>query len=223
VGLQARSLGGAESRPPYSVVPAAGRHTAKNSQHWSGIAKQHREIDRINRRYEGRFRLLKGIEANIRSDGSVDMAPDELRLLEIVVAAPHSVLRSAADQTVRMVRAVETAGVNILGHPRGRMYGSRAGVVADWPRVFDAAARSGVAIEIDGDPSRQDLDYDLAHTAVAAGCLFALDSDAHSPRDLAYVETAIAHARLAAVPPARVVNCWPVERLLKWAAGSWGR
>jgi histidinol phosphatase-like PHP family hydrolase len=134
--------------------------------------------------------LLKGIEANIRSDGSVDMAPDELRLLEIVVAAPHSVLRSAADQTVRMVRAVETAGVNILGHPRGRMYGSRAGVVADWPRVFDAAARSGVAIEIDGDPSRQDLDYDLAHSAVAAGCLFALDSDAHSPRDLAYVESA---------------------------------
>jgi helix-hairpin-helix protein len=95
------------------------------------LAKQHREIDRINRRNKGRFHLLKGIEANIRGDGRVDMDSDELRLLQIVVAAPHSVLRSAADQTARMVRAVETPGVNILGHPRGRMYGSRAGVVAD--------------------------------------------------------------------------------------------
>lgn len=187
------------------------------------LAQQHRDIDQINQRYEGRFQLLKGIEANIRSDGSVDMDADELRLLQIVVAAPHSVLRSAADQTARMVRAVETPGVNILGHPRGRMYGSRAGVVADWARVFAAAARSGVAIEIDGDPSRQDVDYELARTAVAAGCLFALDSDAHGTGDLTYAETAIAHARLAGVPTSRVVNCWPADRLLEWAANSWRR
>ena len=120
--------------------------------------------------------------------------------LELVVAAPHSVLRSAADQTARMVNAVQTPGVHILGHPRGRKYGSRPGVSADWDRVFEAAKRANVAIEIDGDPSRQDLDYDLARRAVAAGCLFALDSDAHSTAELAYAETAIAHARLAGVP-----------------------
>ena len=82
--------------------------------------------------------------------------------------------------------------------------------------VFAAAASHGVAIEIDGDPSRQDLDFTLAERALAAGCLFALDSDAHAISQLRYAETAIAHARLAGIPPQRIVNCWPPERLLEW-------
>jgi histidinol phosphatase-like PHP family hydrolase len=148
------------------------------------------------------------------------MEPDELRTLELVVAAPHSVLRTTSDQTARMVNAVKAPRVHILGHPRGRKYGSRPGVTADWDQVFEAARRANVAIEIDGDPSRQDIDYDLAKRAVAAGCLFALDSDAHSTPELAYSETAIAHARLAGVPTDRIVNCWPVERLLRWLGRS---
>jgi len=182
------------------------------------LFEQHIEIDRLNKKYTGRFRLIKGIEANIRADGSVDMTPTELRRLELVVAAPHSALRTATDQTARMVAAVKAPGVHILGHPRGRKYGSRPGITANWDRVFAAAKQSGVAIEIDGDPSRQDVDHELAKRAIAAECLFALDSDAHSTRELAYVETAIAHARLAGVPTERIVNCWPVERLLEWLA-----
>jgi putative hydrolase len=180
------------------------------------LAQQHRQIDALNRKSGTRFRLIKGIEANINADGSLDMAPQELALLELVVAAPHSALRVTADQTARMVAVVTTTGVHILGHPRGRKYGSRPGVTADWDRVFAAAAESRVAIEIDGDPSRQDVDYQLARRAVSAGCLFALDSDAHSTGELRYVETAIAHARLAGVPPERIVNCWETDRLLEW-------
>jgi putative hydrolase len=187
------------------------------------LAVQHLEIDRLNEVYRKRLRLLKGIEANIRADGSIDMEPVELRMLEIIVAAPHSSLRSAADQTARLVRAVTTPGVHILGHPRGRMYGTRPGVTADWKAVFAAAVRAGVAIEIDGDPARQDVDYDLAGLAVTAGCLFALDSDAHGPLDFQYAETAIAHARLAGVPAERVINCWPLDRLLEWAKTAWKR
>jgi putative hydrolase len=183
------------------------------------LARQHREIDGLNRDYEGLFRMLKGIEANIRSDGRIDMEPDELATLEIVVASPHSALRSAADQTARMVSAVITSGVHILGHPRGRKFGSRPGVAAEWPRVFEAAAKSGVAIEIDGDPSRQDIDYELAAAAIDSGCLFALDSDAHSVGELEYAETAIAHARYAGVPRDRIINTWPLDRLLEWARG----
>lgn len=182
------------------------------------LARQHNEIDRLNQDYAGRFRMLKGIEANIRADGRVDMEDHELATLEIVVASPHSALRSAADQTPRMVTAVTTPGVHILGHPRGRMFGSRPGVAADWPRVFAAAAKSRVAIEIDGDPSRQDIDFELAALALEAGCLIALDSDAHSVRELAYAETAIAHARLAGIPAERVINTWPLERLLEWSS-----
>jgi histidinol phosphatase-like PHP family hydrolase len=187
------------------------------------VAAQRKEIDRLNDNYRGRFRLLQGIEANIRADGSVDMESSELRQIEIVVAAPHSALRIAADQTARMVAVVNTPGVNVLGHPRGRMYGSRPGVTADWTAVFKAATRANVAIEIDGDPARQDVDHSLARRAVRAGCVFALDSDAHSTPELAYAETAIAHARLAGVPADRVINTWPVDRLLEWAALAWKR
>jgi putative hydrolase len=180
------------------------------------LAEQQREIDAINRRYRNRFRMLKGIEANILSDGRIDMAPDELSSLELVVASPHSVLRTATDQTARMIAAVSNPGIHILGHPRGRMYGSRPGINAVWTRVFEAAAEANVAIEIDGDPSRQDVDFELAAEAVRAGCLIAVDSDAHSVAELRYAEIGLAHARLVEVPTERVINTWSVERLLEW-------
>jgi len=96
------------------------------------------------------------------------------------------------------------------------MAGSRAGIIADWDVVFSAAAEQGVAIEIDGDPSRQDLDFSIARRALDSGVLFALDSDAHTTSQLAYSETAVAHARLAGIPPERIVNCWPLDRLREW-------
>jgi histidinol phosphatase-like PHP family hydrolase len=182
------------------------------------LARQHAEIDALNARLATSFRVLKGIEANLRADGTVDMLPDELAQLDVVIASPHSALRKAEDQTPRMLWAVRQPGVHVLGHPRGRMYGSRPGVRANWDDVFAAAAVSRVAIEIDGDPSRQDVDYTLARRAVAAGCLFALGSDAHATDQLAYAETALAHARLAAVPSDRIINTWPLEQVLDWSA-----
>jgi putative hydrolase len=182
------------------------------------FAEQHHEIDRLNAAHAGQFTLLKGVEANIRADGEIDVGLSDRRRFDIVVAAPHSSLRAAATQTGRMLAAVSSPAVHILGHPRGRMFSARPGVAADWARVFTAAARTGVAIEIDGDPSRQDVDYVLAGQALKAGCLFALDSDAHGAGEWSYAETAMAHARLAAVPPGRIINCWSLERLLEWAA-----
>jgi putative hydrolase len=103
------------------------------------------------------------------------------------------------------------------------MAGSRAGIAAAWDRVFAAATEEEVAIEIDGDPARQDLDYTLAARARQAGCLFAVDSDAHSTSQLRYAETALAHARLAGIPRDRIVNCWPAERLLTWVSDRHSR
>lgn len=183
------------------------------------LAAQHREIDELNAQHAGRFRLIKGIEANILADGTVDMSAEERRRLELVVAAPHSALRSSDDQTRRILKAVRTPGVHILGHPRGRKHGVRPGLTADWDRIFDAAARATVAVEIDGDPRRQDIDHELASRALAAGCIFALDSDAHATEEWAFAENAVAHARLAQIPRERVINCWPVDFLLEWAAG----
>jgi histidinol phosphatase-like PHP family hydrolase len=122
-----------------------------------------------------------------------------------------------------MVGAVSQPGVAILGHPQGRRYNVRPGVSADWDAVFAVAARRRVAIEIDGSWDRQDVHYELAARALGHGCLFALDSDAHSHPELGFSTIAIAHAKLAGIPEARIVNYWPREKFLTWAKGAWDR
>jgi histidinol phosphatase-like PHP family hydrolase len=183
-------------------------------------AAQRAAIDEVNARYGDRFRLLQGIEANIDTAGHLDLTEEEAALFEIVLAAPHSKLRKDDDQTPRMLTVLQHPAVRVLAHPRGRIAGSRAGVLANWDLVFEAAAQRGIAIEIDGDPARQDLDFMLARRALAFGCVFALDSDAHTTGQLAYAETALAHARLAGIPVDHIVNGWPLERLLAWLRDS---
>jgi len=178
--------------------------------------RQRQAVSEVNERLGNQFRLLQGIEANIDVAGRLDLDTDEAATFDVVLAAPHSQLRKHDDQTARMVTALAHPAVRILAHPRGRITGSRAGVIADWDAVFESAAQRGVAIEIDGDPARQDLDHTLASRALNAGCVFALDSDAHTTMQLSYAETAIAHARLAGIPADRIVNCWPLDRLLAW-------
>jgi len=195
----------------YGLKIAGGMSMAAAAEQWA-------VIDRLNEATGDRFRLIRGIEANIGSDGQLDLSSEEAAQFELVLAAPHSRLRKNDDQTGRLVAAIRTPHVHVLAHPRGRISGSRAGVVAQWGDVFAEAARLGVAIEIDGDPARQDVDYTLAARALASGCLFALDSDAHTTHQLRYADIALAHARLAAIPPERIVNCWPTDRLLSWLA-----
>jgi putative hydrolase len=209
------------------VSLALGRTCAGVTDHGYGLpiasgmsmeaaVRQHAAVDALNEQHRGNFRLFKGIEANIRADGQIDMEHAELVRFEFVVAAPHSALRSRADQTARMVTAVSQPFVDILGHPRGRRFDVRPGVAADWDTVFAAAARRRVAIEIDGYPDRQDVDWTLAASALEAGCLLALDSDAHATEELLFSRMAIAHARLAGIPPERVINTWSDEALETW-------
>src|SRR3954469_20862156 len=128
--------------------------------------------------------MLKGIEANIRSDGTLDMQAHEPRQFDVAGGSPHSLLRKSVDQTGRMIGAVSQPGVCILGHPQGRRFNVRPGVSAHWDTVFSVAARRQVAIEIDGSSDRQDVHYALAARALTQGCLFALDSDAHAHSEL---------------------------------------
>jgi putative hydrolase len=180
------------------------------------MRRQQDEIDALNRDTADAFRILKGVEANILGDGRLDLQHSDLAGVELTLAAPHSKLRTPDDQTERLLTAIGTRGVHVLAHPRGRMSDSRPGLTADWDRVFAEAARQRVAVEIDGDPARQDLDYMLADRARQAGCLFALDSDAHDADAFVYAETALAHARLAGIPSDAVINTWELPRLLDW-------
>jgi histidinol phosphatase-like PHP family hydrolase len=100
------------------------------------------------------------------------------------------------------------------------MSDSREGLRASWDDVFAAAAEARTAIEIDGDPARQDLDYTLAERALDLGCVFALDSDAHDVDQLIHAETAVAHARLAHLPASRIINCWPLATLTEWLSAK---
>jgi putative hydrolase len=186
-------------------------------------ARQHAEIDALNARLAGRVRVYKGVEANILADGALDLSEDERRVFEYVIASPHSQLRKEVDQTARMVAAVSLPGVAILGHPQGRMYNSRPGIAADWVRVFREAATRDVAIEIDGNWHRQDVPYDLAALALDEGCIFALDSDAHSIAEFPFTDYAIAHARIAQIPADRVVNCWDERKFDAWLDERRGR
>lgn len=180
------------------------------------MVAQHREIDALNDSLGGRLRVLKGVEANILTDGSLDVSAEERRRCDIVLAAPHSRLDEAGDQTSRLLAAVRTPGVHVLAHPSGRKFGKRAGLNVRWGAVFKEAVLRNVAIELDGDPSRQDLHYALVCQALDAGCLFAINSDAHDAGELVFSEIAMAHARLARIPPARVINCWTTRTLLRW-------
>ena len=225
------------AEPLGSIVDAClarGHRSAGITDHSYGLAiaggmsmdearRQHAEIDALNRKYARRFRLFKGIEANIRPDGTIDMEPDELRQFEFIVASPHSLLRKTIDQTARMLGAVSQPGVCILGHPTGRKFNQRPGVSADWEAVFAMAARRQVAIEIDGSWDRQDVPYAMAARALEHGCIFALDSDAHANHELDFIDIAIAHAKLAGIPEDRIINYWPNERFLEWTRGSWTR
>ncbi|KAA0254004.1 MAG: PHP domain-containing protein [Acidobacteria bacterium] len=177
---------------------------------------ERREVDRLNERTEGSFRMLLGAEANIAEDGTIDVTPARVGVLEAVVASVHTDLRSPRDQAPRLVRAIETPGVAVLGHPRGRLYALRSGIRADWPRVFEVAARLGVAVELNGCPERLDLDPRLAALASEAGCLFTIASDAHAHRHLDFVRYGLAVARMAGIPASRIVNTWSAERVADW-------
>ena len=133
-----------------------------------------------------------------------------------MLAAVHRRFDADRDQTERLVRAVTTPGVHALAHPRGRHFHHRPGLRARWERVFDACAEHGVAVEINGFPRRQDLDWDLARLAVDRGCEVVMASDAHAARHLEFDAYACAIATHAGIPRDRILNRLHPEELEVW-------
>ncbi len=177
------------------------------------LKAQREEIEAV-RRACPQVTILQGIEVDILEDGSLDLDDEALGALDLVIASPHVKLRMPREQmTERMLRAVAHPAVSILGHPTGRRPGSRPGADYDTEAVFREAARRQVLIEIDCDPNRVDVGPELAAQALALGCDFALDSDAHAPRDFGYIELGLWVPEVAGVPQERIVNWLPVDRL----------
>jgi histidinol phosphatase-like PHP family hydrolase len=165
----------------------------------------------------GSLTVLRSIELNLNPRGEGDMEEHSLRQLDLVLGCFHSSLRRKEDQTERCLAALRNPNVNILGHPRGRIYNFRLGLVADWPRVFALAAELDKAVEIDAYPDRQDLDIELVRLAQQAGCRISFGTDSHGPPQLRFMQFAAASALRAGVRADRILNFMARDELLAWA------
>ncbi len=161
------------------------------------------------------IRTLCAAEVDIRPDGSLDYDDDVLAELELVIASVHSAFDLSRDEmTARLIRACENPYVTIIGHPTGRNVETYPGYEFDYDAVFAAAARTGTALEIDGQPGRLDLPSALARRARSFGVTFACDSDAHGVDNLGNVAYAVGQARRAWITPAEVLNARPLAGVL---------
>ena len=198
------------------------RLTVANGLSAARLTRQLEVVDAVNTHLGSSFRLLKGIEVDILDDGSLDQTEEMLGRLDVRVASVHSKLAMDSEpMTRRMVAAVRNPLVNVLGHCTGRLVTGNRGVRKqsqfDAEAVFGACLESGTAVEINSRPERRDPPTQLLRQAIDMGCLFSIDSDAHAPGQLDFQAYGCERAEELGLDPDRIVNTWPLERLLAWA------
>jgi DNA polymerase (family 10) len=188
------------------------------------VAEQGKEIAKVNAQLKkegAKFRVLHGAEVEVKSDGSLDLPDEVLAGLDLVQASVHTQLTQPRDKiTERAIRAMQSPHVDILGHPSGRLINEREGADYDWERLFKAALENKVALEINGDPSRLDLNDVHARRAAELGCRISISTDAHHPDGLRNMIYGVTVARRAWLTPESVINTWPLAKLLKWSGGK---
>ena len=181
------------------------------------LAKQADEIDQVNAKLTG-FRVLKGIEADILQDGSIDYDERILERLDFVIASVHSRFNMGErDMTARMLSAMDNPYLTIIGHPTGRLLLSRDPYPVDLDAVIGKAAETGVALEINGDPHRLDLDWRVVRRAREKGVTISIGADAHSVAGLSYADYGINMARKGWLGPGDILNSRPVGEFVAYA------
>lgn len=180
------------------------------------VAEQQAAIDALNRKLTG-IRILKGIESDIRADGSLDYGQDVLDSFEVVIASVHSKLDMREDEaTARVVRAIEHPSTMILGHPTGRLLLARPGYPLNFDKVFDACRANRVAIEINASPQRLDLDWRHIRRAKEKGVMLCIGPDAHSTEAIGKVFNGVAMARKGWLGSEDLLNTLSAEEFLAW-------
>jgi DNA polymerase (family 10) len=213
------------------VAAAAGRGYAYYAitDHAPNLFMQRMTIEKMRaqreqvRALDGKdgLRLLHGTELNIDPAGEVDWPPEILREFDLTVVSVHSHFTQPREEmTRRIIRAVETPYVSILGHPSGRKIGKRAPIDADWDAVYAACARTGTAVEIDAYPDRLDARAEHVRLALRHGAKFSIDSDAHAIAHLENMRYGVGTAQRGWLTPDDVINAWPIERLTAFLAGK---
>ena len=181
------------------------------------IGRQHAEIDRVNAQVPG-IRLLKGVESDILADGRLDYDSETLDRFEFVIGSIHSRFGlDEAEMTRRVLTAMDDPHLAILGHPTGRLLLSREPYSLDFEAIFRKAAEHGIAIEVNADPHRLDLDWRLVRRARELGVVFAVGPDAHSLVGMANMEIGLGVARKGWLQAADVLNTLSADEFLEFA------
>lgn len=177
------------------------------------LAKQSEVIDQLNEQFQD-FKIFKGIEADILSDGDLDFNYDVLKKLDYVVASIHTPLRMDQEKaTKRLIRAVENPFTTILGHMTGRLLLRRAGYPVDHERVIEACAANNVVIEINANPRRLDIDWHWMDFALAKGVMLSINPDAHNKNGITDMEYGVAVARKACVQREKILNTFSLNAI----------
>jgi DNA polymerase (family 10) len=199
----------------FAITDHSASHGFGNAVSPDQLERQIELVGEANERLDG-IELLAGSEVNILPDGSLDYDDELLARLDWVVASVHtSFAIGEAAMTERMITAIEHPLVDVIAHPTGRLIERRAPYAVDLDAVFEAAARSGTLLEINGNPDRRDLSDTAARAAAAAGVTIVIDSDAHRVRTLENMRWGVATARRAWLTAGQVANTRSLAQLRK--------
>lgn len=175
-----------------------------------------REVRRINESGHLGIRILSGLECDIMRDGALDLASDALAELDVVIGSVHSNMNMEfAEMTDRLLRAIESPQLCVLGHPTGRLLLHRDPYPFDFDRVATEAVKRGVALEINSSPERLDLSANLIRAAKSKGARFTISTDAHHPKHLRNIRYGVITARRGWLAPSDVLNALPADGFLK--------
>ena len=181
------------------------------------LREQRQAIDAIQEKVGEQIKLLQGAEVEILADGSLDYPDEVLAELDIVVASLHTSLRQPRQQvTERLLVAVNNPHVDIIGQPTGRLLGRREPADLDMEEVLAAAAKSGVALEINAHPDRLDLNDVHVRMAIEAGCWISINTDAHEPAAFEMAQYGVSVGRRGWLTADSVINCLDLQRMLGW-------
>ena len=183
------------------------------------LKEQVLEIRRLNQKLKG-FRILSGMEVDIRADGSIDMPDDMLAELDCVVGAVHSSFNQNEERiTKRIIKAIEHPHIDIIAHPTSRLIGEREPAAVDMEAVFKAAVKHKKALEINAMPSRLDLKDIHIQRARELGVMLAVGTDSHIAGQLKLMRFGIGIARRGWCEPRHILNCLPIEKVLAFFKG----
>ncbi len=181
------------------------------------LMQQQEEVRQVNDEMGDDFHVFHGTEMDINADGSLDYPDDVLAKLDFVIASLHVSLTQERDVIMkRILTAINNPHVDLIGHPRGQLIGRREPADLDMDAVFAAAAKSGVALEINANPQRLDMEAQYARRAAELGVLICIDTDAHSAQQMDLLDYGVRTARRGWVEPECVINTWPVAKFLEW-------